>query len=78
MNSGESSLTGVNPYSGLELIFSSNSTHTDGAMLRLRNPFITLYSVMTVVFSERYFPISSAVSSGFFLDILRRGNVTRV
>jgi arginyl-tRNA synthetase len=50
-----------------------------GAIERLRKPFTTLKSAITLAqFFIRYSPISCAVSSGFFFDILRNGNTTRV
>ncbi|CUQ51272.1 Uncharacterised protein [Segatella copri] len=79
MTSGLFSVTGFSPNLGSALMVFKSPTQAAGAIERLRKPLTTLKSAITLAqFFFRYSPISCAVSSGFFFDILRNGNTTRV
>ena len=78
ITNGEASVTCIKPYCSSAWISFSNSIHVADAIVRFKNPFITLNAATAGSFAFRYSPISCAVCSGPFFDIFRKGNTTSV
>ena len=78
ITNGDLSVTAAMPYCTSAWMPFSNSIHAEEAIVRFRNPLITLNAETEGSFACRYSPISCAVCSGPFLDMRRKGKTTNV
>ena len=78
ITNGDRSVAFFSPKCGSLSISLSSPSHAFCDMTRFRKPLTTLYDAMASQCSAIHAPISSAVSSGFFFDVLSSGNTTRV